>query len=210
MPPARLTERLFTFLWHRYVEGRSPQEAADLAGTTPEELAHHRARRTPAYEAAEALLDERLPAPMLARYARALQARLLLVKEDATAAGVAKAILEEAQQADRPTAITFVIEDFEAAKDLQRVMAEADDTASVFTPPGDAAAWAAGAAAGPPKASPSSIATRLEYVAVAKAAKPQPDEPPSPAHAKPAYPPKPAAPARKPSRARRAHQDDSS
>lgn len=204
MSSSRLSDRLFTFLWQRYVEGRSAEEAAEAAGLSPDVVARHRARRSPAYEAAEALLDERLPAVMLSRYARALQARVLLTKEDATAAGVAKAVLEDAQESDRPTAIAFVIEDFDATRDVD-VPQAAGEASFVTRASRRRIAAAPDPGAGFLKARPSSVAGALEYVSAAKAAPPptsssdQPlDKPtPAPAKTKPAPAPKHRASPRK-------------
>lgn len=211
MPSPRLTERLFTFLWHRYVEGHSPEEAAAAAGLSPDDITRHRARRSPAYEAAEALLDDRLPPAMLGRYAKALQARVLLTKEDATAASVAKAVLEEAQEADHPTAITFVVQDFDAAKGLETPSA-AEEASFVIHAPERKTPAQGGPSAGFPKPAASPVAGPLEYVAAAKAAQPaapssdQPPRPPAtgPTKTKPATAPKHRASPRKASQKGRA------
>lgn len=118
MARTSIVDRLFLFLWHRYVEGQDPDVAAEAAGISEEEFIAHRARRSHYYRAAEERLDHNLPPEMLRRYALAVQARILLRPDrDSTAAQVATRVLDAAAgEDDRPTAIAFIVEDAELAE----------------------------------------------------------------------------------------------
>ncbi len=115
-----LSERIFRFLWLRYVEGLDEQAAGEAAGIAPEQFREHRMRRTDAYQAAERLLEERIPPEALARYARALHMRLLLHSSDSTAARVAERILQET--AHESMAVTFIIQEAEAAEAVRQAV----------------------------------------------------------------------------------------
>lgn len=123
MARSSLTERLFVYLWHRYVEGCTDEDAAAAAGVSREEFLRNRSRRTVSYRAAEAMMEKRLPDEALARYARALQARLLLNRDDSAGAQVAKTVLDGREASDAPTAITFVIQDAETREAVEEALA---------------------------------------------------------------------------------------
>ncbi len=116
----KLTDRLFDFLWNRHVENRSVEDAQEIAGIGLDEVIAHRSRRTEQYCRAEARMDEQLPRESMLRLARATPYRLMQAGGDATAASMAKLALDAGDQAeDRPTTITFVIEEATAGVSAQ-------------------------------------------------------------------------------------------
>jgi hypothetical protein len=75
-------------------------------------------------------MDAMLPREAMVKLARATQYRLLQAGGDATAASMVKIALDAGDQAeDRPTTITFVIEDAAAEKTVRAEADEVDELA---------------------------------------------------------------------------------
>ncbi len=186
MAKTSLTERLYLFLWHRYVDGLSAEVTAGKADLLEEEFLDHRARRSRYYCAAEQRLEENMTPEMFLRYARAAQLRLLasaVGSGDSAAAGVAARVLDAAPEAGEPTTITFVIQDADLAERVGDV-ARAASRARPGDEDGDLADLRPFAAASRPRA-PSGVApnrptlvwpthTPAAAVAIAKSYKPRP------------------------------------
>ncbi len=110
MAKPKLADKLFRYMWHRFVAGKSDQQAAELSGVDPTAFEEHRARRTPQYVQAERRLADAMPRESFVVFARAAQLRALTVGSDSTAASVAAKILEAAaDDKDQPAAITFIV-----------------------------------------------------------------------------------------------------
>lgn len=178
-----LTERLYLFLWHRYVDGLPADAATEKADLPEDEFLDHRARRSRYYCAAEQRLEENLTVVMCQRYARAAQLRLIAgvanVSDSATAS-VAARVLDGAPEAGEPTSITFVIQDADLAErvgDVARAASQArhDDEDAYLR---DAAVSSRPPApdASPPNRPPMvwPIPTPAAAVAIAKSYKPRP------------------------------------
>lgn len=117
-----LTQRLYLFLWHRYLDGLDATQAAEKAGITEDEFLTHRAARTRFYCAAEARAVEGLPDEMMERYARLAQGRFLFgTARDSATAGVAARVLDARAENAGPTTITFIIQDAETAEKIEEV-----------------------------------------------------------------------------------------
>ena len=121
MPRVKLAEKLFRYLWYRFVGGKSEEEASKVTGISAEVFEEHRAKRTPQYVEAERRLDEAIPGEMLVAYAKAAQLRALCAGSDSTAASVAAKVIERAGEgAERPASISFVVTPFgEEAQEMQ-------------------------------------------------------------------------------------------
>jgi hypothetical protein len=181
-----LTDRLFHFLWYRYVEGATDEEAAELADITAAEVRQQRARRTPAYRAAEARLERHLPPEMLLRYSRAVQARALLTETGTAAVQVAARVLEAHPQSDQPTQIAFIIQEAEPQEEPSREEAEERAGAGRGASPARGPRLIAMPAHRPTRTPPSRAAAPLLAPAVLKSVDPDKGKPLAPPQSGPA------------------------
>ncbi|MBC7289110.1 MAG: hypothetical protein H5T86_13945 [Armatimonadetes bacterium] len=118
MSRQKLSDKLFMYLWCRYAEGASEDQACEISGLSPELIRQHRARRSSQFVAAERQLAASIPPESLVSYARAAQLRILTSGSDSTAASVAARILDAtAERESQPVGIRFIIQEADSATD---------------------------------------------------------------------------------------------